>query len=710
MLKLLHDLWQWLLLRLRATKPARLAVLMVLAVLVFLMVSEQGRDVVRALAEREAGASDDLQRIAFYGGVLAWSIYAWYWARVMLRLNFHDVPGDEEELHFYRTWMPRLLGTLAAAGVAGALYLAAQDYLETVPAQAAVKDRLLEHAFWCLVGSGAFLVAVTIRRPLLRLVHRALAGMTPRAAKGAVDLMRVNSVREEPYGIADLGNLGGGTLIMLALALLVEVLLLLLFVFAVQEAAPLFGTAAILLFAATGWIAVGCTLDFIGLRLRVPVFIGLFVLAVLFSAFNDNHAVRTLDEAQPADRPDLRAALREWLAHQPSGTERYPLYLVNAEGGGIRAAWWTASVLGAIQHKVPQFGERLFSLSGVSGGSLGASVIAAILAEQRAGNALNASVASKKILGEDFLAPVAAALLYPDFLQRLLPFPVPHFDRALAMEEAWERAWARHVPGRNRLAEPIDKLREGTGWAPLLYLNATWVETGKRIIASHARIEPKDGVVDFVDTEDAQAFFAPRSLRLSTAAHMSARFTYVSPAGTLKSDGKTHGRVVDGGYFENSAATTSLEIAKTVNAMASDPTEDPRWEEVDVIVIHISNDPVNPGNPPETLERAAGHPKIGPGRWMSEVLSPLKALLRTREARGTYARETLRLHVGDEGFFHFGLCREKGRVPLGWVLSKGTRENMERQLAGERCVSADTPPRVLFENAENFERLSEHGQ
>ncbi len=710
MLKWLYNLWQWLLKRLLATKPARLAVLMVLAVLVFLIVSEQGVDVVRALAERQEGAKDEWQRIFFYAGVLAWSVYAWYWARVMLRLAFRGVPGNDPDLLFYRTWMPRVLGTLAALGVSAALFVAAQGYSEELPAQAEVRERLLDHALWCLAGAAAFFVAVIVRRPLLRMVYGGLSAVTPQAAQGAVNLIRVNATREEQYGTADLNSLGKGTLIMLAGAILAEVLLLLLFVFAVQTAAPAFGTAAILLFAATGWIAAGSTLDFIGMRLRVPMFIGLFVLAVLFSALNDNHAVRTLDESQPADRPDLRTALREWLAHQPAETERYALYLVNAEGGGIRAAWWTARVLAEIQDKVPQFGQRLFSLSGVSGGSLGASVFAATLAEQRAGRALDVKRTARDVLGEDFLAPAVAAMLYPDLLQRLLPFPVPHFDRALALEEAWERAWGVHVPGRNRLAESMDHLREGAVWAPLLYLNATWVETGKRIIASHARIESADGSVDFVDTEDAQGFFAPRSLRLSTAAHLSARFTYLSPAGTLKRDGTTHGRVVDGGYFENSAATTSLEIAKTINAMAGDPTEDPRWEEVDVLVIHISNEPVDSRNPPETLEHAAGHRKIGPGRWMSELLSPLRTMLRTREARGTYARETLQLHVGGDNFFHFGLCRERSRVPLGWVLSESTRNNMEAQLGGAPCVTRDAPARVLFDNGRNLERLSQRGE
>ena len=513
-------------------------------------------------------------------------------------------------------------------------------------------------------------------------------------------MARVQRAGEVAYGAAGLRGLGHGTLLLLAATLLGAVALLLVFTFAVQAAAPAIGTAAILLLAATGWIAAGSALDVFGLRHRFPVFAGLLVLAILFSPLNDDHAVRTLAGPAPA-RPDLRALLREWMKAQPAGAGRYPIYLVDAEGGGIRAAWWTAAVLGEIDGQMPDFGTRLFSLSGVSGGSLGAAVYAAILAERRAGRNLIAAQAARKVLGRDFLAPVAAAMLYPDLLQRLLPFPVPHFDRALALEQAWERAWRETVPGSDRFAEPMDALRAEPGWAPVLLLNATWVETGKRIIASQAAITPED----FVDSEDAQAFFAPHALRLSTAAQLSARFTYVSPAGTLVRDGVKHGRVVDGGYFENSGATTTLEVALAINNLADDPHEDPRWARVDPTVIHISNEPVNPALPPEDLARAAANPRIAPGRWMPELLSPLKTLLSTREARGVFARETLRGHVGDAHFFHFGLCRESANVPLGWVLSASTRRNMRSQLAGEKCESGDAPPQVIFDNRGNLERL-----
>jgi hypothetical protein len=72
-------------------------------------------------------------------------------------------------------------------------------------------------------------------------------------------------------------------------------------------------------------------------------------------------------------------------------------------------------------------------------------------------------------------------------------------------------------------------------------------------------------------------------VRASTAAHNSARFTYISPAGDL---GDKQGSVIDGGYFENYGALTALELARAA-----------RWElrhekpGVKLVILMISSDP-----------------------------------------------------------------------------------------------------------------------
>lgn len=655
------SLWQKLCEHALALKPMRVALLLVIGGGVFLLTG-QGVDVVRALAERGAGGQAFGQTCWFFAAVLAWSLSAWYWARTMLRLKLPGVP-KELAWPWLRTWAPRLLGFGAALCVALSLYRASLGY--AVDEHKDVRELLHDYAWGCAAGAVAFLVAVWIRRWLFNLP----------------------SPREEIYGELDLRGLARLTRWLLRAAIAAAIAFLLVFIWAPLAAAPVIGSVAIVLIAASGWIAVGSALDYFGMSKRVPVFSLLLVLAIASSAWNDNHAVRTLDARQPETRPDARASLDAWLSHHEatlkrSQKARIPLYLVNAEGGGIRAAYWTATVLGHIQNEHPAFADHIYSLSGVSGGSLGVAVFTGLLVHSRE-QAVDVKAKAQEILSDDFLSPVVASLLYPDLLQRFLPVAVPSFDRARTLELAWEGAWKKHLPKeRARMSEPFDALWADTKeWTPVLLLNATWVETGKRVITSNLNVAASKGNEDFVDVEDANAFFSPRALPLSTAAHMSARFTYVSPAGTLVRDGRTHGRVVDGGYFENSAATASLEILQTIGLLQK---TDPRWKRVDVYVIHISNEPADP-KLTDTLAGAPGNPNIAPRDFLNEAMSPLWALLNTRDARGHYSRESLAWQVDDGHFLPFGICRSSRNAPLGWVLSASTRVRMEQQLTAEGC-------------------------
>jgi hypothetical protein len=159
---------------------------------------------------------------------------------------------------------------------------------------------------------------------------------------------------------------------------------------------------------------------------------------------------------------------------------------------------------------------------------------------------------------------------------------------------------------------------------------------------------------------------------------MSARFPYVSPAGTLQkadSDGKTRiwGHVVDGGYFENSGAATAYDIFQ--NLLWERPDA---WEKINPVILIISNDPKEVFS---FIDPTAGKPE--PTDWIGEVWSPIETLLRTREARGTYS-QTLVATSPYIRVFHFGLCDNKVPLPLGWQLSQLALQEIRKQLT-EGC-------------------------
>ncbi|MFB1486514.1 MULTISPECIES: hypothetical protein [unclassified Thiocapsa] len=105
-------------------------------------------------------------------------------------------------------------------------------------------------------------------------------------------------------------------------------------------------------------------------------------MALVFGIWNDNHAVRVgegLDSTpqRPTPVEQLVAAWQQERAGSAVAPES--VVLVATSGGGTSAAYWTASTLAYLEQTfAAPFTERLFAVSGVSGGSLGAATYVAL--------------------------------------------------------------------------------------------------------------------------------------------------------------------------------------------------------------------------------------------------------------------------------------------------------------------------------------------
>ena len=351
-----------------------------------------------------------------------------------------------------------------------------------------------------------------------------------------------------------------------------SVLLLVAFTLDPIHVAGTIGTGAVLTLAGASWVLWGSALVYWGARTRIPALTLVLLLAVVSSISNDNHNIRVLNAGGGSDRDSLETALSKWhdqISKKYGDRPQHPLFVVTAEGGGIRAAYWTSIVLGSLQDKDPSFADHVFAISGVSGGSVGAAVFSALLTDENAHGQIVQR--SEEMLGQDFLSPAVAAMLYPDFAQRFCPVPIQLLDRGQWMEKSWEQAWRetarKHGHDDNRFAEGFRSLwKQGNPYVPVLFLNATSVEKGNRIIGSNVQINPDE----FLATDDLMKKIAPATdVPLSTAAHLSARFTYVSPAARFVSD---NSHAVDGGYFENSGATTGVDICERLVCCGTTPT------------------------------------------------------------------------------------------------------------------------------------------
>jgi hypothetical protein len=368
----------------------------------------------------------------------------------------------------------------------------------------------------------------------------------------------------------------------------------------------------------------------------------------------------------PDSRPDVAKAAQIWYAQAKTRYGKLrpgmpvPMVIVAAAGGGIRAAYWTATALEKLEKDLGSDGVRpyLFAISGVSGGSVGAAAFEAALAERDD----NKDAHATRYLTNDFLAPAIASLIFRDVPAGFLPLDIE--DRGVALERSFEEA------SHGVLAHPFLSLFRTAGpdsgapwWRPILLLNATHEETGNRIITSPVRVD-RDVFVDAVDA----LHELHSDVRASTAAHNSARFLYVSPAGDL---GSRHGSMIDGGYFENYGALTALEIGRAAKQalkdedpgvrlvyllISSDPSLDTKrtrvrirqpkngndGKECLVSVAELEKAVSNPNNPPNNL--SVEHSDFE-NSWLNEFLAPITGLASVRAAAGNRAAAELAIEI-----------------------------------------------------------------
>jgi hypothetical protein len=314
-----------------------------------------------------------------------------------------------------------------------------------------------------------------------------------------------------------------------------------------------------------------------------------------------------------------------------------PYLLVNAYGGGLRAAIFTAQVLAlADDASCGEFGKHLYALSGVSGGSLGIAVyliarqtlvpahIWRDCASQPATSPLPTPLTDvvTKALVQDHLSPVIAKALSVDVFLRTPLTPYAYARRGQAMLNSWNDALVEALEPHDissnvqdwdfPLGLPIDQLNGAITPAPRVYFNTTDADTGFGKWFSNGA------------GGEALSNFDRRSpvprMTVGQAVLHSARFPYATPAGAYDDAGQAR-RLVDGGYADNSGARTLL-----AQVLATDAQTMPDRD--DLVLLDIN------GNPPaaDNSETASTCAKRA-AATESSIPTALLALLQARAAR-----------------------------------------------------------------------------
>lgn len=528
------------------------------------------------------------------------------------------------------------------------------------------------------------------------------------------------------------------------------------------------GPVAIILLWGTSSAILFFPLAYLSHVTRIPILTILLIAGATFAGFdlNDNHELRVADA--PTSTPSSAAASKQvsavqtehrleldlagWIASRQDWNQydHYPVFLVATEGGGIRAAYFTASVLAALQERCPAFAQHTLAISGVSGGSVGAAVFAGLVADQ-AENLPNPGCnldgqksagtmveRARGVLSADLLSPLLGAMLFPDALQRLIPVPIGEFDRSRAIEYAVESSWQKAATGdcglcdgarMSERAMSLYRQPAPRNAVPYLFLNTTEAGTGRVIPYATVRVtglatpfrdqaQIDEGSFDYVKPSPSQIErltlqdrMVDDKIPLSTAAIVSARFPYLTPAGRV---GYSGGHYVDGGYFENSGTWLLSGLAQNLIGQqlsypsGKSPQMDAARNAVFVVIV-IQSEPCTR----DSIDTGCDEDATAADNSWNEMLSPLRALLSTRDERAAYSLDSLGAvsalieqlsaqgagsrpppgragTAGSDISCDYRLCAVTLRfrnhtrtdIPLSWVLSSAGRKSMDNAVDG----------------------------
>ena len=644
--------------------------------LLILSAAPQAQDLFVELAR----ATDERIPLFLFLLFFVWAMPTHYAARLLLdtderfRRLVAQRPGTPEarRLEVTERWTPRVLGLLTFVAVLAGIY---RSYANLpILAEAFVNasiGRALLHLGLMVFAAAAVFVVYTIKRPRtaearvlwpIRSLARRLAPMWRAMSPGLQDLA---GDRTEDR---DVGRL---------LLVIIFVMFIAIFVFGADWAARQFPRALAIPLILGGWLPFLSYVSGVGRHLRAPLIVGLAALIVALTALvGDNHSVRRINAAETVGHPvdttrmafDQAVAL--WMQENgcsdTAGRCPRPIIVAGA-GGASRAGFFTATVIGHLLQEAPAHGidpndvrRRLFAISGISGSSVGAVMIAAALDAKRDstdhpcvqsefplwwGQTINNwRDCFEALTSGDFLTPVFVGFAFHD--QARFGW---WRDRGAILEDAWERRYREVIRRADRnydsakcsgLACPFLLLRPHVGhWIPLLVLNGTSEVKGNRIVTSPLRpyyaprvpddcptsrnpqrapddcalFAEADHFHDLLDDdakpETWKADFQRRLLadfwrraalddiRMSTAGHNSARFPIISPPGSIRN--RQHqivDRIVDGGYFEDYGALGAMELALAIRAV--EPALLP-------FVLVISNDPDDLIDPADEVDAPA---------------------------------------------------------------------------------------------------------
>lgn len=417
----------------------------------------------------------------------------------------------------------------------------------------------------------------------------------------------------------------------------------------------------------------------------------LFALAIIVGFFISPYKLRKTEVQEPVynNRITLANYTQQWVeTHKDAimATDTFPMYFVLSDGGSSRSGYWVAGALGKLETETNhKFSNHLFCISGASGGSVGNAVYYSLLDESLQNKAVrngNFSASARHYLSSDFLSTTLSHMLGPDYFRHIVPLNIAS-DRGGALEKSMEQPDNNDTIGR-LFAQPYSEYLKhfSPKQLPIFFINTTRVADGSPGVISNIELErwftPRIDVLNLLDTagENNTPF---GDINLSTAAVLSSRFPYLSPAANIDNT-----YFVDGGYFDNSGAGIVMETIAGIKTILADTNVFPKaiTDKLQFKIIHLSN---SEGSP---LVPSRMHPMV------NDLFTPLLTLAGSYGQQTNVNNDRLRLFIANYANTNCTDCwtrvnlydldtaidKDYSAFSMNWVISDTTLRRMDARL------------------------------
>jgi hypothetical protein len=458
-----------------------------------------------------------------------------------------------------------------------------------------------------------------------------------------------------------------------------SILLICFFAFAGTETYQSIGAIAMICFAFASWQIMYTLLHFLDKAQPIPKINLTFRLLILIwicfcSYINNDHPARWIEKEKTNAGKKVSEHFKTWITNLEASehyqnTDQIPIFFLASEGGALRTGAFTAMLLAKMQDSFPDFKKHIYCYSGISGGSLGLQYF------QSLPNSLSLKKENSKNTGTffetDFLSPVTGKLVFGELLNCFFPFHIASFDRAIALENAWETGWSSANKNQKNIFAASFNQQIGEN-KPAIFINAVESESGLPVVWTNTQL---DSTIALDGARDLRNKFH-LSIPYSTAINLGTRFPFISPAAMLElnlpNHKKTRLHYIDGGYYENKGEQTLLEIIQAIH-IDNYPAVKPY-----IIQFNFSQ------------EDTSNHSI----RFANEFMEVINGIENTRFGRASLTVEAMKKymhkHFDTSQIINLNLDISIKQLPMNWILSHTAMNRIDSYTNAQMCLKKDS--------------------